>query len=274
MSTEYAEFNLIIVSGTVLLLVLVSFIVLFMLFYQRRYYNQERKINQIREQSERELLKAQLEIQEVELKRVSQEIHDNSGQMLSLAKLNLNVIHARMPADDVNANLLKETKTLIGEIIGDLRNLSKSLSSDIVERLGFIKALQFETDRLCKTGLFQCEIRVDGTIIRLNTDTEIILFRIAQECIQNIIKHSRAAHVDVEIDFRTTHLDFTIRDDGVGFDISEAVTENRKSDGSGLQNLLSRARLIGALLTIDSTPGKGTCICLNLPVTGRSPQLG
>jgi len=166
MPQEYAEFNLVIVTGTVLLLVLVSFIVLFMLFYQRRYFNQERKINFIREESERELLKAQLEIQEVELKRVSQEIHDNSGQMLSLAKLNLNVIQSRMPSTDMNALLLKETKELIGDIINDLRNLSKSLSSDIVERLGFIKALQFETDRLdvqiyfCV--IFVLKVAVDG----------------------------------------------------------------------------------------------------------------
>ena len=265
MPQEYAEFNLVIVTGTVLLLVLVSFIVLFMLFYQRRYFNQERKINLIREESERELLKAQLEIQEVELKRVSQEIHDNSGQMLSLAKLNLNVIHSRMPSTDTNASLLKETKELIGDIINDLRNLSKSLSSDIVERLGFIKALQFETDRLCRTNLFLCDICVEGSSRRLNNDLEIILFRIAQESIQNIIKHSRAENVKISVKFSEESLDFSIVDDGIGFKTDDNGQGIKGIEGSGLQNIYSRAKLIGGNLTINSNQ-TGTSIQLKLPI--------
>lgn len=266
MSKENAEINLIILTGAILLLIIVGFVVLFMFYYQGGYYNHERKLTQLKEEAAHELLKAQLEIQEMELKRVSKEIHDNCGQMLSLVKLNLNVIHTRMNAGDLSTLLVEETKNLIGDIITDLRNLSKSLSSDIVERLGFVKALKFETDRLCKTDQFHCHILVEGAIRRMNTEVEIILFRIAQESIQNIINHSKATNVYVLIRFYDENLEFSIRDDGIGFNISEADIESRLISGSGLQNFYSRAKLIGASLLIKSDQGYGTSIQLSLPI--------
>ena len=266
MPKEASEINLIIIAGTLLLLLLVSFIVLFMLFYQRRYFKQERKINQIKENAERELLMTQIEIQEIELKRVSQEIHDNTGQMLSLAKLNLNVLQSRMPADEPNIFLVKETKALVSDIINDLRNLSKSLSADMVERLGFVQALQFETERLNKIGQFNCQIQLDGNTCRLSNETEIILFRIAQESIQNIIKHSKAKNIDIGIHFKENELNCTIKDDGIGFQVDDTEHTAKNSGGSGLRNFYSRAKLIGAIITIKTNKGMGTCIELSLPL--------
>ena len=202
----------------------------------------------------------------MELKRVSREIHDNCGQMLSLVKLNLNVIQSKISDQDSSALLLEETRSLIAVIITDLRNLSKSLSSDIVERLGFVKALKFETERLCRTGQFQCHISVEGTSRKLNTDVEIILFRIAQESLQNIINHSKATNVYVLIRFDEETFDFSIRDDGIGFNMAESGLESRRMSGSGLQNFYARAKLIGASLIIESDQGRGTSIQLSLPL--------
>jgi len=260
-----SEISLILVGGTLLLLFLVSFIVLFMLFYQQRYFRQERRIREIREEAEKELLKAQLEIQEVELNRVSLEIHDNAGQMLSLVKLNLNVLESRMGAGIQDLKLLAETKTLVSDIISDLRNLSKSLASDMVERYGFLRALNLEIDRIQRTEQFKCNVIVCGTSSSLPLDTEIVLFRMVQESLQNIIKHSKTSKIDIKLDYANDYLVTEVSDYGIGFE-PQKIIAHKSAPVSGLRTLFARAKLIGAFLEVISTPGNGSVIRIKLPL--------
>ncbi len=266
MKSEVTEIELIILVGSILSLSLVSFIIVFLFFYQKRYFIQEKKIAEIREQASKEILKAQLEIREITLKSVGQEIHDNSGQLLSLIKLNSNMLLEKLYKGDAMEELLIENKSLITEAITDLRNLSRNISSETIEHLGFESAFRNQIEKLKKSNHYDCHFSLIGNAKRLSIEKEIILFRMTQEILQNIMKHSKAIQIFTKLIFEPNQLIVEISDDGIGFNYPESIRSNPSDKGSGIFNLESRAKLIGAILQIVSKPSKGTKITIQLSI--------
>ena len=135
------------------------------------------------------LLQTQLEIQEQTLKTISQEIHDNIGQVLSLAKLNL----SRMDINkqDQLKEKIADSKNLVSKAIQDLRDLARSMNTDNITAMGLAKALEYEVEMLRKTG-FVVSFDVNGNVVRQEPQKELILFRIIQEIFNNIIKHAES----------------------------------------------------------------------------------
>lgn len=208
------------------------------------------ELHDLKSQYEHALLLSQLEIQEQTFRNISQEIHDNIGQVLSLARLNLNTV--------TEANLqekLEVTDELVGKAITDLRDLSKSLNGEKITDLGLWEAISHELNTIEKS--VQIKTAVSGENIDLILDEEhiIIIFRMIQEVLNNILKHARAT--SIEVNFRSTQeaVAICIKDNGVGFDPQKlAETET----GIGLKNLKQRARLINGKVDIDTAHGKGT----------------
>lgn len=252
------EIVFVVVAGTVILIVLAGFVVYFVF-----YYLQNKKKHQIEKKSitmffQQEILRAQLEIQEQTLKNISQEIHDNIGQTLSLAKLNLNTIDLQKQ----NAlDKILSSKELVSQAIQDLRNLSRSLNTDAVLSLGLIKAVETELAIINHVGSFKTAFQTKGQTIRLDSKKELILFRIVQEAINNIIKHSAANSILVNLDFTNDHLKIEVSDNGKGFEASAGSAE-----GQGLRNMKSRAELIGGDFDLTSN-SNGTTITVTLPIT-------
>lgn len=210
------------------------------------------------------LLQAQLEIQEQTLKNISQEIHDNIGQALSLAKLNMNTM---LPvADDKLAQKIVDSKVLISKAIGDLRDLSRSLDTDYVKEMGLQRAIEYEMEMMQKTGTIITKLQVEGSVIRLDKQEELILFRIVQETFHNIIKHAQAKELDVNVWYKPGVLELLIADDGKGVDLSPLNKDGNGNFGLGIRNMHSRAKLIGADFMMSSTLGKGTEVRIVLPV--------
>jgi len=267
MPTEAQAIELVILIGSSICLGLISLIVMFLFFYQKRYFQQERAILQIKEQASKEILKAQLEIRENTLNGVAREIHDNSGQILSLIKLNINQILDGARNNVAPRELLMETKTLVTDAISDLRNLSRSLSSDTIEKLGFETALKNQFEKIKKSGHYKCSLLIEGHSQRLGLEKEIILFRMTQEIIQNILKHSHAVQILTVVRYDPDQFTITIVDDGIGFDINEVNSHPSSEKGSGLDNLNSRAQLIGANLQVITRKGEGTQITIRLPLS-------
>jgi len=266
MSNEVQDIELVLVFGSILGLLLVSLIVIFLFFYQRRYFEQEKTILEIREQATKEILKAQLEIRENTLRGVAREIHDSSGQILSLIKLNLNQVLTGAKTNGQSHDLLVQTKSLVVDAITDLRNLSRSLSSDTIEKLGFEVALRNQFEKIKKSGHYKCSILVEGESRRLELEKEIILFRMTQEIVQNILKHAHALQILTILRYEPNQFILTIVDDGIGFNYYETVHSHAIEKGSGLDNLGNRAQLIGANLQILTHPGEGTQITIRLPI--------
>jgi two-component system, NarL family, sensor kinase len=216
-----------------------------------------------RENLQQELLRTQLEIQEQTLKNISQEIHDNIGQVLSLAKLNLNRMDPSKPND--LEEKIKDSKNLVGKAIQDLRDLSKTLNTDNIESIGLLKAIGYELDMIGKTGSHQTDLKTKGNIIRLDAQKELILFRIVQEVLNNILKHADAGNISVQANYESRQLELVIDDDGNGFDLNPLNDPDNQAAGLGIRNMHNRAKMIGADFSISSTLGEGTKVKLIAP---------
>ncbi|MFD1255761.1 sensor histidine kinase [Mucilaginibacter terrae] len=270
MQQEPFSFEAAIIAITILFLVLGAFIIMIMLVYRkRRNLHIIEKLN-LQANFKQELLKAQLEIQEQTLTYVGREIHDNIGQVLSFVKLNLNPVGG-------NHQLLQQkmidSRALVAQAINDLRDLSKSLSFQHFAHLGLVKAIQIETERINKSGLLLLILNVKGEPYTLGEQKELVLFRIFQESLNNALKHAEARNFIIDLQFHTESFTLTLADDGRGFLVAKRLNEG---GGSGLKNMESRAALIGATATINSSVGNGCSISIILdhlaPKTNANPS--
>jgi len=251
---EASQIKELVIALTVLLIIVGVFILSFFLIFRR---NQDQRQSEI-EELNREILVTQLEIQEQTLKNISQEIHDNIGQALSLAKLNLNTIP--LITDETTQQKISNSKELVSKAIIDLRDLSRSLDTDYVQEMGLQSAIEYEMEMIRKTGVAQIEMNNEGPSFRLDKQKELVLFRIVQEVLNNIIKHAKASKISVQSVYETNSFQLTISDDGQGVDLSPLNKNNHSGFGLGIRNMHNRAKLIGAEFKMSSTIGAGTVV--------------
>lgn len=252
----------IIILGTIVFLILGAFIISFIFLYRYRKNKMLLEKEQMKITFQQELLRTQLEIQEQTLKNISQEIHDNIGQMLSLAKLNLAT--ADVEKKETAGQKIQDSHHLISKAIQDLRDLSRSLNSDYVSEMGFLHSIEYELDMIRKTGLIKTNLQVTGQVYKINPQKELILFRIAQETLNNIMKHAAADTISVWIAYDPTVLTLKISDNGRGFHLSQLKENGSSNRGLGILNMHNRAKLIGSVFQINSSPGKGTEVTIQL----------
>ncbi len=252
-------FILIIVASIVLLL-LVFFIINFILLYQKRQQANFKEKITMKTQFEQELLQTQIEIQEQTLKTISQEIHDNIGQVLSLAKLNLNTVGSMN--DTIAQTKIDSTKNLVSKAINDLRDLSRSLHGDKIAEIGLQEAIENELKILQNTGQFKTHLIITGEIYKLDPQKEMVLYRIVQEALHNSVKHAKANNLQVQLNYTPDALTLTISDDGMSFN---PETLQSSKTGIGLKNMQNRAVLIGGAFSIHSSKNNGTSISVLVP---------
>jgi two-component system, NarL family, sensor kinase len=249
----------VILSITFLLVALGIIILFFILLFT---WKKNRLImqNQVMESKhQQELLRTQLEIQEQTLNTISQEIHDNVGQVLSLAKLNLNTL------PNSSDQKIQDTKNLVSKAINDLRNLSHSLHGDVIAALGLQQSIANELNIIESTKAFVTRFTVSGAMVKISPQKEMVLFRIVQEALHNIVKHAAATAIDVTMQYSADKLLLTINDNGKGFDLTP-LNEKINSTGMGIHSMYNRAKLIDAAFNISSTTGSGTVITIDLPL--------
>ena len=242
-----------VIATTILFLLLAGFIIWFILLLQRRRQQHTFEIADIKNRNAQELLKSQLEIQEQTLLNISQEIHDNIGQTLSLAKLQLNSWQDAGTRDE-----LQPTKDLIARSINDLRDLSKSLNPDRIAGIGLVESIIHDLQLLQKTNTLHVHFEVQGDEIKLTPEKTIIVFRIFQELMSNAIRHAEATRLDVLMNYEASSVELSVTDNGKGF-------EGEIRTGIGLGSMQNRVKVIGATLAITGTLGKGVEANLKVP---------
>lgn len=203
---------------------------------------------------EQELANSQVEMQEQTLNYIGQELHDDLGQKLSVARLMTNKI-ALLNNNESN-EIVEEINLLLGECIQDIRNLSKVFITKQVKQFGFIESLEREIFRIKRLDLLDVEYHSNNHELKIESDHALILFRIVQECINNVIKHSKSKKIELIVEDTLKDINIAVNDQGIGFN------ENLKNDGSGLRNMISRAKLIGAEFIINSVENEGTKISI------------
>jgi signal transduction histidine kinase len=256
---------ILVITVTLFVLLIISFIIIFIIVYQKRQQVFVKEKADLQSKFSQILFETQLEIQEQTVNVVSQEIHDNIGQVLSLAKLNIGTIDIYQP--ETAQTKINDSRDLVGKAIQDLRNLARSMSTSYITEMGLLRSVEQELEMIRKSGAFLPLLHVEGQVIKINPQQELIVFRIFQELINNIIKHAAAKKVDIRIVFTEELLNITVIDNGKGFDTTQLTHTGNSAFGLGLRNMKNRAKLIGADFSITSIPGTGTTAIIRLPLS-------
>ena len=262
-----AEFTIIfIIVSVILILFLVVFIAVIIYRYQQKQNTYFAAMETLKASHENELLQSQLEMQEQTFQNISREIHDNIGQKLTLAKLHLNTLDY---TDSVKTlTQVSGSVNMIGEAINDLSDISRSMSSENILSNGLIKALEFEVAQIEKSGLYDINLSVTGNTLFLDASKELVLFRIFQEALNNIIKHANASAIIIDLHYNTTILSLNIFDNGIGFSSEQNCTK-----GSGLTNMKKRTAMLNGQFTVNSKPNTGTNITIKIPFYENNTSL-
>jgi signal transduction histidine kinase len=237
-------------------LIPLGLVVFFVVLNRKNHNNFIKEKELLEQQIQTQLLKSRVEIQEHTLKSISQEIHDNIGQLLSLIKLNLSMASTKYGDETLN-----EAYILLGQVITDLRNLNKTFNPDYILRDGILDAIGREVNILSRSNQFKISFLKDGDSDFFRGEKEVILFRMIQEALHNVVKHADAQNIEIKANIFEDHASFSVSDDGKGFSKNG---NGYKSNGIGLLNLEERARLINAKLEIFSYPGAGTNIIIDI----------
>jgi len=247
-----------IMVSVLLVLAMAVFIAIIVYRYQQKQNLYFKDIERLKATHEKTLLQSQVEIQEQTFQNISREIHDNIGQKLTLAKLYLNTFD--FADSHKTMQQVSESVNIIGEAINDLKDLRHSMSSDIITTHGIIKALEHEQNQLKKSGLYQISFSATGKPVYLSDNTELVLFRIVQEALNNIVKHAAASAIYLQLHYSNDDLTITIQDNGKGFNVPE------KYPGTGLQNIKNRTAILKGDVEINSSSYSGTEIKIKIPL--------
>ena len=233
---------------------LLLFVIWFFIAFQNRKNKLLVKQIEAEKRYERELATSQLEIQEQTFKNIGWELHDNVGQLLSVLSIQLNMILLKAPR--TIQKQLKDTSDVLGNTIQEVRNLSKTLNNEVVNKNGLIRSLEIEVERFNRLKYLKASFEVNGKITCISAAHEILIFRIYQEFLANVMKHSKAKNLSVTLNFNANDLEIIAEDNGVGFDTSQ------KTESSGLQTIKGRATLLNAKYSLTSIIDNGTKLVL------------
>lgn len=213
----------------------------------------------------RQLLRRVLTAQEEERARLARELHDEAGQILTAVQLSLDRLAKALGEGNPWAQeQLQRTRSLVAQAMEDLRRVISALRPGVLDQLGLVPALRGVAEALLRPRGIQLTLETEGITERLPGEVELILFRIAQEAMHNVARHSQATHVWIRLMRGEQELVLEVQDNGRGFD-PEAVTAEGPGRGLGLAGMRERASLIGGRLEIDSRPGQGTTIRVRIP---------
>jgi signal transduction histidine kinase len=249
----------IIVASVFLVLIGIFLLLMILLFIRKQRRNQQEK-EELKNRFEQTLLKTQIEIQEQTLSYISYEIHDNIGQILSLAKINN--LQVNKENFESKTELIDE---LIGKAVTDLRGISHNLNHNNFHQIGFYESIIQLLHSIEKTGKYTTSINtIDADEIEaFVSGNDIILFRMIQEIINNIINHASANHINLSIEKKDQFIIIKIIDNGIGFDTAIIKQENQ---GIGLHNIYTRAKIINLDVEINSSIGAGTVVVLKMKI--------
>ncbi|MEO9570689.1 MAG: ATP-binding protein [Polaribacter sp.] len=244
---QTSTIKIFLITSLLIVLMVGAVIILFVVF-QKRKNTLLKEQEEAKKRFEREIAETQIEIREETLRNISWELHDNIGQLLTLAKIQL---------QSANANNLQYVSQTISKGLTEVRALSKLINPEAIKNINLKDAVQLEIDRFNRLNFINSTLIVSGTEQIVDKKSSIIMFRILQEFFSNTIKHSKASNLWVLLNFKEDELLIEAKDDGIGF-----LTSDIKPNGIGIENIKNRAKLIGASAVFTSEKNEGTVLKL------------
>jgi PAS domain S-box-containing protein len=212
-----------------------------------------------------------VESQESERRHIARELHDEVGQTLTVAEMNLQaVLQSSSPAPMTRR--LQESLQAVEQVLEQVRDLSLSLRPSMLDDLGLEPALKWLTSRQAALTGIQADFQADKLEDRLDPVIETACFRVAQEALTNVVRHAHGRSVSLALRKRNGHLHLIVRDDGVGFDVPTVRHRVVQGASLGLLSMEERATLVDGVVKLKSAPGRGTEIHAWFPLRWRSPS--
>ncbi len=248
----------------ILLLPLTVILVITLVIEWRR---REKKIFAEREEDQRKYISKILDAQESERQRIAQELHDDTIQTLLVIANNTQNLINSVDGDTREVKRKAESiKQMTLEAVEDTRRISLNLRPSIIDNLGLTPALRWLADRMCYEYNIQTKIIIQGTERDLSSQAKVNIFRVVQEALNNVRRHSQANEVVIILEFSTEHLKIKLQDDGKGFVMPEKIDKLSVTGKLGLIGIQQRINLLGGSFKIYSKPGNGTLLLIEAKV--------
>ncbi|CAN5176877.1 ATP-binding protein [soil metagenome] len=230
-------------------------------FYRRHRLKQQAQLQATIMQQQDIATKAVIEAEERERKRIASELHDGVGQMMSAARMNLSAIKSNLLfADPEQENNFDHITSLIDESCQEVRTVSHNMMPNALLKTGLGAALREFIEKV-NNQVLKINFYTEGLNDRINANTETMLYRVVQECVNNVIKHSGASLLDISLIKDADGISATIEDNGQGFN----ATDISKFEGIGLKNIKSRISFLKGTIEWNSAPGSGTLVAIHIP---------
>ncbi|KQS41391.1 sensor histidine kinase [Pedobacter sp. Leaf194] len=252
--------SIILLASLVFLLMPIGLLV-YIRSYNRHKKNHFFEKESMRQKFESEILKTHIEVQEQTMQTIAAELHDNIGQLLSLTTLTLNSIN--VTENEKASEKIANSLSLVNKSIKEIRELAKILHGEQIVESGIGNAIEQELSWLRKVGTYQLQVN-NGLLDLKNAsaDKDLIILRLLQEIINNIIKHAQATFIQIDTYLKGDTLFLTVKEDGIGFNYDEAMVNKT---GMGLASVEKRVKLIKGKIEVNSVPEKGTSIFIEIP---------
>ena len=260
--------GLIIAVGTAVLLMMAVFIIIFVAYYQQKQAKQQLAFKELQAQHRRELMEATFRGQEEERRRLAEDMHDGIGTMLSITKMSLNQLEQQLGGEMQVGFQFQKTRAMIDETMTNVRRISRNLVPTTLERFGLLAALEELADRATDSEL-EVQLVYPDPDAQFLPALELMIYRIAQELLNNAMRHARAKHITIQLLQFENEVRLSVIDDGIGFDF-DAVMEN-KQGGLGLRNIESRLNVVSGHVTFDVAPGRGSKIHVQVHLRDTQP---
>ncbi|MGK4568495.1 sensor histidine kinase [Flavobacterium sp. 3HN19-14] len=247
--------------GIAIAVVFVTLILLFCVVFIRLYFTKIKNYTKLIYQKDLDFQKALnttiIETQEQVLNNISQDLHDDAGQQLTY--INFQIENLKLDSPEL-AGILEPLTVSTGQLSESIRSISHSLNNQVVLQRDLLKAIESDLLRVQKNPRLSVDFMInDDARKAFNTNEKIVIYRIFQELLNNVLKHSKASAL--HIDIRTSpHFKMTMTDNGTGFVYSDSQLNKATL---GLQGMASRAEIIGYSIAVDTAPGKGTVTTLS-----------
>ncbi len=254
---------ILIIAIIVMFLLFASFFFIFII-YQRKKLKYQQDLQNLRETQQNQLIEAAVRSEEIERHRIAEALHDEVGAILSSSKLHLQGIKTAS-LDERDQQLYGKGKELLDEGIQKVRGISHNLHSNILKEFGLNEAIQHFMKTITQGTLIKASTALDGNYSTLNPENDISIYRMIQELVNNILKHSNANEIEINSSFIDKQLILTIFHNGNGLSQQQFEEFRYKKEGLGLKNIMNRIILLKGQIKFYNEPG-GSRIIIHIPV--------
>ena len=246
--------------------VIISFFFAAGVFLIRKIFNYMQRVEDERRDEEKRLLNAIIQAEEKERKRFAKDLHDGLGPLLSTVKMSVSAL-SRLETENQAQEIIQNTDIVINEAIKSIREISNNLSPHVLNTFGLAKAVQNFINKINAVHAIEIDFQTNLTDERFETSTEVVLYRVLCELINNTIKHAEASRIDIKLMRMPETITIAYEDDGIGFVPEEIM--NSETPGMGYSNMHSRIHSLKGKIEINSDKNQGTKAYITVPTTAN-----